>query len=269
MSLIRALRAFLGQRREAAGQPSAPPPAPAAANPSAMLKGSMPVHAVGDVLHPGGTLGPLAEALLSDSAPADPPLDAALAAAGFGNVPAWAAALWQPMRTHGITPGLRRAAFLATVAHESNGGRQLEEALSYSADRIAAVWPSRFASPDAARHLARAPAALAEAVYGGRMGNGPPGAGDGWRYRGRGLIQLTGRASYGEAAEALSLPLLANPHLAAEPEVAARIAAWWWASRGCNALAAAGDVQGWRRRVNGGLVGLDDVRRRYEAVLAV
>jgi putative chitinase len=99
-------------------------------------------------------------------------------------VEAWAAALARPLRQHGIDTRLRVAAFLATIAHESDGGRQLEENLHYSADRLQAVWPRRFVTAEDAARVARNPQALAEAVDGGRIGNVE--LGDGWRYRGRG-----------------------------------------------------------------------------------
>jgi putative chitinase len=189
-----------------------------------------------------------------------------LAAAGFGDVGAWAAALARPMRERGITGPRRVAAFLATVAHESNGGRALVENLNYSASRIVAVWPRRFPTVEAAQAVARNPEALAEAVYGGRMGNMRSGYGA--RYIGRGLIMITGADNYRAAAAATGLPLLDQPEIAAEPEAAAAIAAWWWSAHGCNELADAGEVEPWRRRVNGGLIGLADVRRRYHDVLA-
>lgn len=189
-----------------------------------------------------------------------------LVAAGFGDAEAWAAALARPMREREIEGPRRVAAFFATVAHESNGGRQLVENMNYSADRIVAVWPRRFPTREAAVPLARNPERLAEAVYGARMGNLRPG--DGWRYIGRGLIHLTGHDNYRQAGMALGLPLLSHPEMAATKEGAAIIAAWWWSANGCNALADSGDVEAWRRRVNGGLIGLADVRRRYGDVLA-
>jgi len=185
--------------------------------------------------------------------------------------------LIRPMRLRGIHQPRRVAAFVATIAHESDGGRVLEESLRYSARRLTEIWPARFPTLEAARPYAwddtdpdRKDVRLANLVYGRRLGNEANGIGDddGWRYRGRGLIQLTGAANYGMAADALGLPLLADPDLAATREGAAEIAAWFWSSRGCNDLADADDIPGWRRRVNGGLIGLDDVRRRYGAVLA-
>jgi putative chitinase len=219
-------------------------PAPAAPKPS-----GLPVHAFGE---------------RSDFAR----LARVLQAAGFADGVAWAGFLAEPMRNRGITGPRRVAAFLATIGHESAGGNWMVENLSYSADAICRTWPERFPTPESAAPLARNPSALAEAVYGGRMGNGPPASGDGWRFRGRGLIQITGRATYGAAAEAVGLPLVAEPDMAAERAVAAHIAAWWWAMHGCNELADKGEVEAWRKRVNGGLTGLLDVRRRYQAVLA-
>jgi len=216
-----------------------------APTPSAEPARAIPVAAVGDA---GLDLVPL------------------LVAAGFGDAQGWASRLADPMRQRGIAGPRRVAAFLATIGHESNGGRALEENLSYSADRVMAVWPGRFPTRESAAAVARNPRALAEVVYMHRLGNAVPG--DGWSFRGRGLIQLTGRANYSMAADATGLPLLASPDIAAEPDTAAVIAAWWWADRRCNDLADAGVVEAWRRRVNGGLTGIEDVRRRYADVLS-
>lgn len=267
MTLLRRLAAFLAPRREAAGQPPAPPPGPPAADHFAGPGKMVPVLAVGDP-----------SPARKEDAPQDAaPLRVALRAAGMATPDAWALRLAEPCRLRGIHPGRRLAAFAATIAHESDGGRVLEESMRYSAVRLMEIWPARFPSIDAARPYAWDPAdadreevALAAAVYGGRMGNQEEGTADldGWTFRGRGLIQITGRGNYRAAGSALGLPLLSDPDLAARPQHAAAIAAWWWATHGCNALADAGDVEAWRRRVNGGLIGLADVRRRYDAALA-
>lgn len=200
-----------------------------------------------------------------------------LRAAGFTEDAMWAKALARPMQAHGILGPRRVAAFLATAAHESGGGERLEENMRYSARRLMAVWPKRFPTLESAMPYAwdasdpdREDIALANLTYGHRLGNEANGVrdDDGWRFRGRGLIGLTGAANYREAADALGLPLVTQPDIAADPTPAAAIAAWWWASRGCNALADTGDVRSWRRRVNGGLIGLDDVEARYRAVMA-
>ncbi|MBJ9973951.1 glycoside hydrolase family 19 protein [Pseudomonas sp. S75] len=135
----------------------------------------------------------------------------------------------------------RMAAFLAQVGHESGQLLERVENLNYSAEALLRTWPSRF-DAQTARAYERQPQRIANRVYGGRMGNGPEDSGDGWRYRGRGLIQLTGHDNYQAAAQALDLPLLERPELLETPEAAAQSAAWWWAAHGLNALADAGRI---------------------------
>jgi putative chitinase len=208
--------------------------------------------------------------------PEPPPvaLAAVLKAAGFVEAEFWARHLAEPCQRFGIHPGRRLAAFAATVAHESANGQVLNENLNYSAAGLMKTWPNRFGGGLAERYgrTTGKPAdqeGIANVAYGGRMGNGPPATGDGWAYRGRGLIQLTGRDAYRRAGAALGLPLEVTPAMAAEPQHAAAIAAWTWGAwKGCNPLADREDIEAWRRAINGGLNGLDDVRRRYRAALA-
>lgn len=206
---------------------------------------------------------------------AEPNWLAILRAAGFSDPYGWAALIEEPARRWGITAGRRAAAFAATIAHESDGGKRLVESLNYSPTALRATWPARFSPADAERmgRVGDKPAdqrAIAERAYGGRMGNAVEGAGNGWAYRGRGLIQITGRDAYSIAGDTLGLPLEQQPDIAAQPNTAGAVAAWVWAGwKGCNPLADAGDVEGWRRAINGGLIGLDDVRRRYAAALRV
>lgn len=138
-----------------------------------------------------------------------------------------------------IDSRVRTAAFLAQVGHESGQLRALSENLNYSAEALVRTWPSRF-DAQTAQAYARQPEKIANRVYGGRMGNGPESSGDGWRYRGRGMIQLTGRANYRAAGQALGLPLEEQPELLEQPEHAVQSAAWWWAQHGLNELADAG-----------------------------
>lgn len=185
---------------------------------------------------------------------------------------AWSQALNATMALHGIESADRIAAFIAQLAHESGGFRRLSENLTYtSAARICAVWPKRFADEDSARPFVRNPEALANRVYANRLGNGTAGSGDGWRYRGRGLLQITGRANYDEAGRALGLALLQEPDRLLEPVNAARSAAWFWQTRGLNALADDrsdddddGDFVSITKIINGGTTGLSE-RRRYWA----
>ncbi|MCU0728992.1 MAG: hypothetical protein MUF41_02655, partial [Sphingopyxis sp.] len=117
------------------------------------------------------------------------------------------------------TNWLRLAHFLAQTATETGGFRALSENLNYSATGLVATWPSRFPTRAAAEEYAMQPEKLANAVYANRLGNGPPESGDGWRYRGRGLIQLTGRDNYVARARETGLPLVTNPAMAADPAI--------------------------------------------------
>lgn len=181
----------------------------------------------------------------------------------------WLAALNHGMQACEIHNAPRQAAFLAQVMVESAELRTLSEALSYSPQRLRQVWPQRFPNDDIAMRYSHNPTALANKVYASRMGNGDEASGDGWRYHGRGLIQLTGRDNYAAFSRAMGVDALANPDLLLEPAGAALSAAWFWLSKGLNALAdktvgdgADGYFEQITRLVNGGINGLDE-RRRY------
>ncbi|WP_110993128.1 glycoside hydrolase family 19 protein [Pseudomonas sichuanensis] len=141
-----------------------------------------------------------------------------------------------------IDSRVRLAAFLAQVGHESGQLRSLVENLNYSAESLVRTWPSRF-TPQTAGAYARQPEKIANKVYGGRMGNGAEASGDGWRFKGRGLIQLTGRDNYRAAGVVLGLPLEEQPELLEQAEHATQSAAWWWSKHGLNELADAGRIQ--------------------------
>lgn len=151
-------------------------------------------------------------------------------------------ALNRAMARWKIDSRVRQAAFLAQVGHESGQLRNLVENLNYSADALVRVWPTRF-TPQTAGAYARQPEKIANKVYGGRMGNGPETSGDGWRFRGRGLLQVTGRSNYVAAGVGLGLPLADQPELLEQAEHATQSAAWWWSTHGLNELADAGRVQ--------------------------
>lgn len=167
-------------------------------------------------------------------------------------------------RFHIDTP-LRQAHFLAQAGHESGGFRLLVENLNYSTKGLLATWPKRF-NAELAERLARNPEAIANYVYAGRLGNEQPG--DGWRYRGRGLFQLTGRANYRAAGLALALPLEEIPERAEQPGVAALAAAWFWSYRVPAALADNDELVAITRAINGGTLGLADRRARLERAKA-
>ena len=151
----------------------------------------------------------------------------------------------------------RAAAFLAQVGHESARLTRLVENLNYSAEGLVATWPKRFDTKLAAQ-VARKPEQIANIVYAYRLGNGSQASGDGWKYRGRGLIQITGKSNYRDCGAVLGLDLLSNPSLLEIPTNAAMSVGWFWSTSGLNALADAGQFEIMTRRINGGLNGLAD-----------
>ena len=157
--------------------------------------------------------------------------------------------------------------FLAQTAHESMLFERMVESLNYTkAAQIRRTWPKRFANISVTVAFVRKPERLANFVYANRLGNGDAASGDGWKYRGRGLIQLTGRAHYAAAEEAIGLPLLDSPELLEEPAHAAAAAGWYWNFHDLNRYA--GDVEECTRIINGGRNGIDDRRRLYGLALA-
>lgn len=173
-----------------------------------------------------------------------------------GQADLFAVPLDQAMARFAITTPARQAAFLAQIAEESQELMRLVENLNYSADALCKEWPQHFDAAFAAQ-CARNPEAIANRAYAGRMGNGDAASGDGWKYRGRGLIQTTGRNNYRACGEALSLPLTDQPDLLERPDNAAMSAAWFWAMRRCNDFADRADFPGLTRRINGALDGYD------------
>ena len=176
---------------------------------------------------------------------------------------AWTAALNAAMDRFEITTPQRAAAFLAQVAHESGEFKQLVENLNYSAAGLMRTWPTRFPTVEAAQPFDRKPELIANRVYANRLGNGDEASGDGWRFKGRGLIQLTGRGNYRSCGAAVALPLEATPELLESPDAAALSAAQFWQSRGLNHLAddtsADSDNEDFEtitRIINNGLTGL-------------
>lgn len=142
--------------------------------------------------------------------------------------------------------------FLGQVLHESAGLTRLTEGLNYSAERLTVIWPGRFPTVNDARPYARNPEALANRVYGGRMGNMEPG--DGWRFRGRGPIQLTGRDNYAFVGDLIGQDLTVLPELMEQPRYALEATIAWWEDRIPDSMI--GDPEKVTRRVNGGLIGL-------------
>ena len=168
-----------------------------------------------------------------------------------------------------IASPMQQAAFIGQCYHESGGFKQLKEGLSYSAERLTKVWPKRFPTIESAQPYARNEKALANKVYAGRMGNRDESSGDGARFCGRGLVQLTGSDGYYHAGKALGVDLWANPELVQTPEYAALTAGWFWNTHKCNEAAAVGDWVKLTKIINGGTVGLEDRIKHINEALAV
>lgn len=180
---------------------------------------------------------------------------------------AWTACIAEPLRKAGIITARGLAAFLGQCSVESGGFRCLEEDLSYSAARLCQVWPTRFPTVETAEACALQPEALANRVYADRMGNGDEASGDGWLYRGRGLIQISGRTNYTHFAMAMNLPLADAVAHAATPAGAADSAIWFWTVNELNTLANAWSVDEITRKINGSMTGAAERSRLCEAAL--
>ncbi|WP_246472520.1 glycoside hydrolase family 19 protein [Azospirillum tabaci] len=178
-------------------------------------------------------------------------------------LPAFAASMAARLPPAAINTPQRVAAFLSQVGHESGGLRVWTENLNYSAEGLRKTWPQRFRDAATATAYARQPERIANRVYGDRMGNGPEASGDGWRYRGRGLIQITGRDNYQRCSGWAGKPLEAMPAWLETPDGAVASAVWFWTVNGLNRLADAGELEAITRRINGGLNGQEDRLSRY------
>jgi len=176
----------------------------------------------------------------------------------LGIDPKWLDPLNSTFDKYELNTPTRQAAFIGQCGHESGNFKTLEENLHYSAKGLMATWHSRFPDEATADKYANNPEMIANKVYGGRADLGNTEDGDGWRFHGRGVIQLTGRANYKTCGDAIGVDLINAPELLLEPKNAVMSAGWFWNKRGLNALA---DNQDWEtitKRINGGTLGLQD-----------
>jgi putative chitinase len=169
--------------------------------------------------------------------------------------PKWLKPLNDTFAKYGINTPTRQAAFIGQCQHESNNFKTLEENLNYSANELMRAWPSRFDEATANKYADK-PEMIANKVYGGRADLGNTQDGDGWKFHGRGVIQLTGRSNYQVCGDALGQPFTSNPELLLEPQWACMSAGWFWNKKGLNALAEAEDWTTMTKRINGGTLGL-------------
>jgi putative chitinase len=179
----------------------------------------------------------------------------------------WFEPLQETFEKYQINTPKRQACFIGQCMHESGGFKFLKENLNYSAKALMATWPSRFPDMDMAEKYERQPEMIANKVYSGRMGNTEDG--DGAKYIGRGLIQLTGKDNYKAFGEAIGEDLVANPQLVEEPRYAALSAGWFFNKRNLNALADVMDIETMSKRINGGNIGMADRIAKINKVLDV
>lgn len=172
--------------------------------------------------------------------------------------PQWVDALNATFERFYINAKAQQAAFIGQCGHECGNFKVLEENLNYRAETLMKLWPKRFPTREIADQYARNPKKIANMVYSNRMGNRDEASGDGYRFRGRGCIQLTGHANYFHAGKALGVDFVKDPDLVATPMYAALTAGWFWSTHDCNRLAEIQDWKGLTKKINGGHIGLDD-----------
>ena len=187
----------------------------------------------------------------------------------LGIDPKWEEPLAVTFLKYDINTPQRQAAFIGQCAHESGNFKTLEENLNYKPESLMKVWPSRFPDLPTAMKYAHDPIKIANKVYANRMGNGTEESGEGSKYHGRGLVQLTGKENYERCGEALGVDLVNQPGLLAQPMYACMSAGWFWNKKGLNALADSGDYETMTKRINGGLIGLDDRKAKIAKALSI
>ena len=170
----------------------------------------------------------------------------------------WHEALDQLLDDYEINTPLRVAHFVAQCAHESGNFVFIKENLNYRAESLTKTWPRLFPTMEIARQYEKQPERIANRAYGNRMGNGDEASGDGWRYCGRGLIQLTGKDNYTFFAGSLGISVEDAADYLATFEGAAQSACWYWEQNNLNRFADANDAKGLTRAINGGYLGLED-----------
>jgi putative chitinase len=181
----------------------------------------------------------------------------------------WTDALNKILPDYDISTPQRVAAFVAQAAHESGGFTALHENLNYRAETLRNVFPKYFPTDDLAQQYAHNQEAIANKVYANRMGNGPEESGDGFRYCGRGLIQLTGKQNYQAFADSIETPVEQVPDFLQTFEGAVQSACWFWENNNLNQYADSGDILTMTKRINGGTIGLEDRQKHYNQALQV
>lgn len=181
----------------------------------------------------------------------------------------WVDPLNEAFQRFNISTNNQKAMFIGQCSHESGNFRLLQENLNYKAATLMKLWPKRFPTLEVANAYAGNPKKIANMVYSNRMGNRDEASGDGFRFFGRGLVQLTGFSNYFHAGKALGVDFGLNPDLVATPKFAALTAGWFWSTHNCNAPADALDYTKVTKIINGGTIGLDDRIKHITEALRV
>lgn len=181
----------------------------------------------------------------------------------------WYDALNQILPDYEINTPHRVAAFIAQCAHESGNFRFLQENLNYRAASLMKTWPRHFPTMEIASQYERQPQKIANRAYANRMGNGDEASGDGWRYLGRGLIQLTGKNNYTFFAGSLGIDVEEASEYLQTFEGAVQSACFFWETNNLNQWADKGDILTLTKRINGGTIGLEDRIKHYNHALHV
>jgi len=187
------------------------------------------------------------------------------------NFEEWYTNLGDILPEYDIDTPKRVAAFMAQCGHESGGFTLMQENLNYSAKGLRGTFGKYFPNDEVAKLYERKPQMIANRVYANRMGNGDEASGEGWYFRGRGIVQITGKNNYTKCSQSLfeSNVLVENPDLLLETEYAIHSACWFWSAARLNELADIGDMKTMTKRINGGYIGLEDRINHYNHAIEI
>ena len=187
------------------------------------------------------------------------------------NFDEWYSNLLNTLPEYDIDTAARVAAFMAQCGHESGGFTVMQENLNYSAKGLVGTFKKYFPTEAHAKPYERRPEMIANRVYANRMGNGDEASGEGWYFRGRGIVQITGKNNYSKCSQSLfeSNVLVENPDLLLETEYAIHSACWFWSAARLNELADVGDIKTMTKRINGGYIGLEDRIKHYNHAIEI
>ena len=187
------------------------------------------------------------------------------------NFDEWYSNLLNTLPEYDIDTAARVAAFMAQCWHESGGFTVMQENLNYSAKGLVGTFKKYFPTEAHAKPYERRPEMIANRVYANRMGNGDEASGEGWYFRGRGIVQITGKNNYTKCSQSLfeSNVLVENPDLLLETEYAIHSACWFWSAARLNELADVGDIKTMTKRINGGYIGLEDRIKHYNHAIEI